>query len=259
MKKRQLLNTLFVAVAVTFSYAQDAKQLISESIEAIGGKDNFYNLGNVNYDLEYRAPNGGLTLIAHETYVFDGELSHATYKEHTLLGANGTKVVEGYDGTNAWVTLNGTLSTEQQPNGVARFLRKTNYYWFAMLFKLLDPGVNHEYMGEKTVNGKPYDLIKMTFGDAVGDAQDTYVLYINKDTKLIDQFLFTVVGFGVTTPNLMLVEYETVNGIKIPSKRKYIQSDWDGNIGEGEFTITNWTNITFNTDIDTSIFQKPTE
>lgn len=247
----------FFTMAITLQ-AQDAEEIINETVEALGGKQHFFGLKNVNYDLEYRAPNGGLTLLAHETYVFHKELSTATYTEHTLLGKNG-KVVEGYDGTNAWVTFDGKLSTDQQANGVARFLRKTNYYWFAMFFKLQGEGVNLEYTGSKTMNGKAYNLIKVTFGDGIGDAQDTYVLYINKATKLIDQFLFTVVGFGVTEPNLMQVEYETVDGIKIPSKRKYIQSNWNGEIKGKEWTITNWTNIKFNTPVDKSIFNTPSK
>ena len=57
------------------------------------------------------------------------------YTKHSMLGANG-KVEDGFDGKNAWIKFNGQLSDDEQANGVARFLRKTNYYWFAMFFKL---------------------------------------------------------------------------------------------------------------------------
>ncbi len=253
--KKTTLSILLAAMSI-IATAQTAKELVAQAIEATGGKQNFYNLGNVNYDLEYRTPpgKGATTLIAHETYVFDGELSHATYTEHSLTGANG-KVVEGYDGKAAWVTFDGKLSNDKQANGVARFLRKTNYYWFTMFFKLLDEGLNYEKLSDKKLNNKSYNRVKITFGDKVGDAQDTYVLYINKETKMIDQFLFTVVAFGLTEPNLMTFEYETINGIKIPSKRKYIQADWEGNIKGKAHTITNWTNIKFNTDVDTALFK----
>ncbi len=254
MKKTILL--LLLMTASLFATAQTAKELVAQSIEAIGGKQNFYNLGNVNYDLEYRTPAGknATTLIAHETYVFDGELSHAIYKEHSITGANG-KVIEGYNGKDAWVTFDGKLSNDKQANGVARFLRKTNYYWFTMFFKLLDDGINYEKLSDQKINNTDYNRVKITFGDKVGDAQDTYVLYINKQTKMIDKFLFTVVAFGLTEPNLMTFEYETINNIKIPSKRKYIEADWEGNIKGKTHTITNWTNIKFNTDIDKTLFE----
>ncbi|WP_281986759.1 DUF6503 family protein [Aquimarina aggregata] len=253
MKKNAIT---FLATMLAFSsYAQDPKLLISEMMDALGGKENFYNKGNVTYAYEYADPNSKTNLRGQETYVFDKELSHASYTEHSLLGAAG-KVVEGYDGKDAWVTINGTLSSDEKANGIARFLRKTNYYWFAMFFKLLDDGVHQEFTGTKNINGKEYNIVKITFGDKIGDVQDTYILYINKETKLVDQFLFTVVGFGITEPNLMIYEYETIDGIKIATKRKYIAANWEGEVVGKQHAITNWTNIKFKTDIDKSIFIK---
>lgn len=128
-----------------------------------------------------------------------------------------------------------------------------------MYFKLLDQGLNYEYLGSKNVDGKDYDLVKVTFGKNIGDAQDIYVFYINQKTKLIDQFLFTVVGFGFSPekPFLMKLGYETVNGIQIASNRKYINADWNGNIVGKNWTTTDWTNIKFNNAIDEVIFEKP--
>ncbi|MEL6918897.1 MAG: hypothetical protein AAFO99_14355 [Bacteroidota bacterium] len=247
--------TLFITVT---GVAQDGKQLVAEMIEAAGGKQNFYELNNVTYDYEYRNSVIPITLVNHETYVFDKELSYAAYTEHSMSGANGEKVIEGYDGTETWVMIDGKLTDNEQANGFAKFIRKTNYYWFAMFFKLLDDGVNHTFKGSKNVNGKEYNLVEIGFGKNIGEVQDTYLLYINKETKLIDQFLFTIRGFGIEDPHLMVMEYETIDGIKIASKRKYITTDWDGNIVGDQWITTNWTNIKFNTDIDKSKFQKPT-
>ena len=237
-----------------------AKETLNQAIEAIGGAQNFYNKKTVTYDYEYRAPEGpnAITLVGKETYMFDGERSYATFTTHSLTGTNG-KVVEGYNGTDAWVTFDGKVSDNEQANGVARFLRKTNYYWFTMFYKLLDPGVNQELLSDQTLNGKAYKRIKITFGDNVGDGQDTYVVYVNKETKLIEQFLFTIVGFGITDPFLMTFDYETVDGIKIPTRRRYIESDWDGNIKGEKYYITNWTNIKFGVELDKSLFEKAIE
>ncbi|MGH1339185.1 MAG: DUF6503 family protein [Aureispira sp.] len=250
------ITTLVIALSfISLATAQNAQQIVADMVQALGGKEAFYNLGNVTYDYEYRDPNTLMTLIGKETYVFDGELSSGQYTEHSLLGANG-KVVEGYDGKEAWVKFNGQLSTDEKANGVARFLRKTNYYWFAMFFKLQDEGLNLQHVGTKKVEGREYDLIKVTFESTIGDAQDTYLLYINKQTKLIDQFLFTVVSFGVTAPNLMKVHYETINGIKVPTERVYIGSNWDGEIIGEKWVTTYWKNVQFNTSIDPAIFTK---
>ena len=96
-------------------------------------------------------------------------------------------------------------------------------------------------------------MVKITFGENVGDAQDTYVLYINNKTKLIDQFLFTITAFGVTEPNLMRFKYETIDGIKIPTDRNYIKSNWDGEIVGEKAAITTWKNIEFG-NVDRSVF-----
>ena len=251
------IATIITVLTLTIGWSQDPAKLVSEMIETVGGKKAFYSLKNVQYDYEYRNPAAPMTLINHETHVFRNELSHAVYEEHSVSGPNGEKIVEGYDGNNAWVTVNGELSSDEQLNNMARFMRKTNYYWFTMFFKLLDPGVNQEYVGSKNVNGKSYDLVKITFGDNVGDAQDIYLLYINKSTGLVDQFLFTVMSFELKDPLLMVMEYETIDGIQIPSRRKYIQANWDGEIVGDQWTITNWTNIEFNSEINPDLFQSP--
>ncbi len=257
MKTKTVL-IYFLMILFTLSIkAQDAKQVISDMIETVGGKANFYKLKNVTYDYEYINPKAPMTLKSHETYVFHKEKSHAAYSTNTVTAPDGQKVVEGYDGTNAWVTMDGKLSNDEQANNFARFMRKTNYYWFSMFFKLLDDGVNHEYLGSKTVNGKAYDKVKITFGNNVGDAQDIYVLFINKETKLVDQFLFTVMSFQMAEPQLMVMEYVTIDGIQIGSKRKYIEADWEGNIKGKQWVTTNWSNIDFDTDVDISLFERP--
>ncbi len=255
--KKTILLLLFASFTTT-SISQTAKRIVIRTIKATGGKKNYYNLGNVNYDLEYRTPpgKGATTLVANETYVFDGERSHSAYKEHSILGGNGN-IVEGYNSEQAWVTFDGKISSDEKANGVAHFLRKTNYFWFSMIFKLLDDGVNHERLSDQKVNGENYYRVKITFDENVGDTQDTFVIYVNKRTKLIDQFLFTVVAFGLTEPNLMITDtYEIINNIKIPSKRKYVKSDWEGNINGEKYSFTNWTNIKFNNTIDNSLFEK---
>jgi len=255
MKKTFLTVTLSV-LALSGSIAQEGIKIISDMVKAVGGKENYFNKGGVSYNIEYNNPNTGIAFAGKETYVFDKELSSGIYSKHSLIAPNGGKVIEGFNGTDAWVKLNGQLLTDPKPNGVARFLRKTNYYWFSMLFKLQDTGVNLKHTGTASVEGRNYDLIKVTFGDTIGDAQDTYILYVNQRTLLVDQFLFTVVGFGVKDPFLMKLNYETVDGIKIPSERTYIEANWDGEIVGKKWTTTYWENIEFGIANDATLFNK---
>ena len=127
------------------------------------------------------------------------------------------------------------------------FSRPTNFYWFAMFQKLLDPGLTYEYLGEQTLDEKKYHIVKVGF-TSEAKPQDIYQLYINQESKLIDQFLFTVAEKGVMeTPLLMTVEYTEIDGLLIPSKRKYTLSNWKAEVlSTARWFEILWSDISFN-------------
>jgi hypothetical protein len=127
-----------------------------------------------------------------------------------------------------------------------------------MMFKLLDLGVSYKYEGPKRANGQVYDLVRIRFEAGVGDIQDTCLLYINKKTHLVDQFLFTVVDVGRTEHFLMKVNYEQIKGVKIPAFRSYAASNWEGEIKEGATWVDEISeDIKFNNGFDRSLFETP--
>ncbi|MCG8608375.1 hypothetical protein MJD09_25735 [bacterium] len=234
------------------------KSYVETMVDAVGGRDKFYALRDVEYEYTYRSK--GKEDISIERYAFDGELSWAKFakREAVLLPDVKGEIIQGYDGHVSWATLDGKLMEDPQALRLTDFLRKTNYYWFTMMFKLLDPGVNYAHKGTKTVDGIDYDLIEVTFNDGIGDAQDIYLLYINPETRLVDQFLFTVMDFGRKDPLLMKVEYEEVEGVKLPAKRRYVPANWEGVLAEDqEWTEEISTNIKFNNGFQKAMFGKP--
>lgn len=42
----------------------------------------------------------------------------------------------------------------------ADFLRKTNFYWFAMMHKLLDPGMTYERLSDRVADGVPLPVTR---------------------------------------------------------------------------------------------------
>lgn len=257
-------NFLFVLLALfaisatnQVSFAQTdakAKKMVEEMVNAVGGVENFYKLRDVKYDLNYDSPGDGPDVVGEERYIFDGELSQANLTEHGFLGMK--NISEGFDGQNFWVKHNGAPMNDEKAIGMATFLRKTNYYWFAMMFKMLDPGLNYKYLGEKKLGKQGYDVVEVTFDEQVGAVQDTYVLYINQDTHLVDQFLFTVMAMGAQDPFLMKVQYEEIDGIKVPSSRKYAKSTWDGTHDANTNWINvTWSNIEFNNGFERTAFK----
>ncbi|WP_394747529.1 hypothetical protein [Spongiimicrobium salis] len=253
--KNSIITLCLAIFTMSSISAQNPDKIVDNMIKELGGKKTFYGMKNITYDVEYKDPNTPMTLVSKEVYVFEKERSYAEYSKHSIFSKNG-KVTEAYDGENVWIKFDGKISYDKQANSMARFWRKTNYYWFAMFFKLQDEGVNLKHVGTKKIEGRDYDLIKVTFGNDIGDAQDTYILYVNKRTKLVDQLLFTVVAFGIKEPELYKFHYETINGIKIPTERVEISSNWEGEVVGKKWATTYWTNIRFNNNIDMAIFSK---
>ena len=231
------LPSNLIAEEKALSSDKQAVQLIKETMKALGGKDNFYDKKGVTYSYLYRAPNGEMDL-SQEDYIFDGEKSKATYVVHEKFVMPKSKgdVVQSYDGKKTTVTIGDKPVTDPKALQTAEFLRKTNYYWFTMMFKLLDQGSYLHYKGKRSLNGIKYDLVELTYADGVGDVSDIYLLYVNPTTKLIDTFLFTVLDFGLTDPLIMEVEYQTVDGITLPLKRRYTKANWDGKVLDDQWT-----------------------
>jgi len=242
-------SVLFLCLSATILWAADPdpRELIQQSVDAMGGRAAFYAKEGVRYTYTYRQSSGKKD-VSIETYRFRDELSQATYTHRDLLFPElKGKLVQIYDGKFTRTFLDGNAVTKPEVAARSDFLRKTNFYWLSMMFKLLDPGVIHTYAGQQTVGGIDYEKVKIGFEDGIGDVKDTYMVYIHPETKRIDFFLFTVMAFGIDQPLLMKVEYETIAGILLPTKRKYIKaSDWETRHDpDGEWIFAISTNIEF--------------
>lgn len=211
----------------------EGRELIERFAEKAGSYADLWAMKDVEYTYTYRDNATGKEDISTERYLFDGELSWAKYTTHEkfVFPDKDATPVQGFDGQTAWVTLDGRPVADQEAVGMAMFLRKTNFYWFAMMQKLLDPGTVHTHRGTREYNGVTYDLVELSFDVPEGTPADKYVLYVNPETHLIDAFLFTVVDFGmVDNPPLMEVEYETFGDVMLPVTRRYTTSNWDGEV-----------------------------
>lgn len=247
-------------VAVPVEAERDARTLVKFMVEAVGGTERLRALKDVEYEYTYLQPDGKKD-VSLERYIFDGELSWAKYltREAFVAPQLEGELVQGFDGSESWATLNGSLIDDPNLNKINDFMRKTNFYWFTMMFKLLDPGINYKRLPSRVVNGVEYDVVEVFFEEGVGDAQDTYVLYVNPVTHLIDQFLFTVMDFGMSQPLLMVVKYAEVDGLKLPTARSYVASDWEGNIRGDKWTAEISDKIRFGNDFTKVQFQRPSQ
>ncbi|PZX53108.1 hypothetical protein LV84_03315 [Algoriphagus ratkowskyi] len=232
-------------------------ELVYEMVQKVGDFSSLADKKSVKYTYTYVTADGG-TDISQEKYLFDGEYSYGRYTTHerTLPQFEGD-IEQGFNGTEYWLKHNGEVISDEEALARVKFNRPTNYYWFTMMQKLLDPGINYEYIGERPINNKEYHIVKITFDSPDDKPTDTYQLYIDKETSIVDQFLFTVVDFGVEeTPYLMLLDYEKIDGLLIPTKRKYKASTWNADLSDEGWITVNWTDIKFDTGITKEDFEK---
>lgn len=239
------------------TFQNKGHEVVYNMVQKVGNYDSLAQLKDVVYTYTYQTPDGKADVTT-EKYIFDGELSYGLYKQHerTFPDLEGP-FEQGYDGKEYWLKHNGEILNDTTMLKRVAFSRPTNFYWFTMFQKLLDPGLTYEYLGEKTVNEANYDVVNITFESNNGKPTDIYQIYINQNTLLVDQFLFTVADFGVMEiPFLMTLEYENVDGLLIPTKRKYKKSTWDAEVTDQPWINVTWTDIAFNNGLSKEDFTK---
>jgi len=216
-----LFLTLLCTCGLAQLSGQDAHVLLNETVDAVGGMDALHRLKDVSFT--YRNYRGE----SQERYLFDGEISWGK-----SMTKDGKTRIQFFDGENVKVWIDGEETMEEQELKSALFTRKTNYYWLAMIQKMSDPGLVYTYGGKRMYEGIEYDLLDVTFEDGVGVAKDRYLLYVNPYTKLVDQFLFTVVAAGRETPILMKYTYDTFpGGVKLPVvAQSHAAINWEGEL-----------------------------
>lgn len=240
----------------TQSFKNKGHELVYNLVEKVGNHKALWSKKDVVYTYSYTTPDSKSD-VSTEKYFFNGELSYGAYQKHerTLTDLTG-QIEQGYDGQKFWLKNNGEIINDTTALKRVAFNRPTNFYWFTMFQKLLDPGLNYEYLSEETIEDNTYDLVKVSF-ETKGDLPtDIYQLFINKETGLVDQFLFTVADFGVIEkPFLMKLEYEQIDGLLIPTKRHYKTSTWNAKVSKDPWIEVTWTDIKFNNGLSKDDFK----
>ncbi|TRX59067.1 hypothetical protein FNH22_11100 [Fulvivirga sp. M361] len=236
----------------------DVSSIIKAVEMAAGSWDKLWEQKDVEFNYQYLQADGKKD-ISVERYIFDNEASWARYTTHevnVMPDAEG-EVIQSFNGESASASMDGKIMEDPAAVGLADFLRRANYFWFTMNFKLGNPGTRHEYMGQETVNGKTYDKVSVSYhAEAVGKPQnDVYIVYVNPETKLIDRFLFSLPAFGVNDPVLLMeVGYSDINGLKLPTNRNVYMPNEQGEYPETPSLRQISENVKFNNGFSTEDF-----
>lgn len=238
-------------------YSTDNPQSILAAIEySHGGWGDLWKKKDVQYTYNYHSTDANKTDISTERYIFNSEASYGHYTKHEINVMPGVagEVTQCFDGKETVVLVDGTKSTNQQANVVGDFLRKANYFWFVMPYKLNDEGTITTYIGQEELNGTIYDKLNVTYDPTITgkEQNDIYILYVNPKTKLIDRFYFSLPFMGVNEPLIIAdYEYKDVEGQMIATKRSYYMPSENG-YAESPNLVQTLTDITFNNGFTTA-------
>jgi hypothetical protein len=243
---------LFAAIFVLSSgLAQtDSKsaQLIDALVAVNGGYEKLASKKDVQFTYIYDTFDKGRD-VSTERHIFNGEHSWGSYKEHkrnVLPDKKGLAVQSLVNGKPS-LSLDAIEITAEKALGGTVFLRKVNFYWFTMMYKLKDPGTNYKHLGTEEINGIMYDKVSLMYNADVTkkEKNDEYILYFNPKTHLIDLFFFSLPDWGIFAPIIkMTLDYDVVDGLYISTVRKsYMPNDKGEYQLNGEYTFKD---ITFN-------------
>lgn len=130
--------------------------------------------------------------------------------------SDGTLLV--FDGKDAWVSP--STSDFQR----ARYHLRAWPYFLAAAFKLRDPGVRFEDLGERELAGKAYSAARLTFLEGAGDTPDNWMIaYRDPETNRLAAMAF-IDAYGKSLAEaerdpraIVFSDWVTVDGATLPS------------------------------------------
>ena len=226
---KSTLASILVACVITLSInAQNTDTKSAELLDALEAVNGGYKTLAAKKDVQFHYVYDNFDKgkdVSTERHIFHGEHSWASYERHDLNVMPGIKgtAMQSYVDSKPALTLDGRAITDPEAIGGTIFLRKVNFYWFTMMYKLKDPGTNYKYLGTEKIGDITYDKVSLIYDANITKKKknDEYILYFNPHTHLVDQFYFSLPDWGIEKPILkMTLTYEKVDGILVSTIRK---------------------------------------
>lgn len=233
--------------------SSEGGRLVLRAIEAHGGLDRWFATPTSSFGWEYSNEELG--------YRFRSEMvvhnrSRLAYHEMTHLGTPDDR--RPFEGRMAWDGERAWFSPADSTRVNARFWALSGYYFEMIPFVFADPGVRYEKLPSEELDGETYDMVKVSFEPGVGDADDYYVTYVDRETGLVRAVRYVVTFGGRPAGDETLFYYDdyvTVDGLTVPTRfRGYGFADGE----RGEFRNEAWADeIDFSVPFDTARLERP--
>ena len=232
--------------------ASPAGQTIARAIEAHGGLAHWYAQGPLKFRFTYE-PLDPQKTKRDTVQIVDTWSARA---RHTSPDDPSTQF--GWDGQRAW-------TTDEALEITPRFWALTPYYFVAVPFVFADEGVHLERAGEQVFEEKTYEVIKVTFGEGVGDApEDYYMVYVDRQSGRVGgvRYIVSYPGFfpeGGHTPEKWMAYdgVQEVDGIKFPQTFRTFAWDEKAQAAGELVTRTSLTEVSFEPATKASFFDMP--
>jgi hypothetical protein len=206
---------------------REAGRVVLRAIEAHGGWEAWMNARSADYQWEYPESDPKKPW-ARARVRLDLHGGRARIEE----AASGW--VHGWDGREAW-----SDPADAPVETPARFLTRTEHYWFGLPWKLADEGVRLELLEDEERGGRKFRRVRVTYAEGAGDTpQDWYIYYFDAETGLLGHAVFIVSYFGLEPGRADYApaygewsEYVEAGGLKVASLRRF--ASWnDGKPGD---------------------------
>ena len=174
-----------------------AETLAEAMAEAMGGRDAYANTHYLRFDWTVVRDGEEVRRMAHLWDCHTGRYrvewrTREGAQVQVLFNINDANDRESSREGRAWkngaeVTAAGELNPLLK-SAYGRFINDS--YWLLMPWKLRDPGVNLEHLGEKEVDGKKYEVLHVSFGEVGLTPGDQYWAFVNPETKMMERWAY---------------------------------------------------------------------
>lgn len=196
-----------------------SRVIIDRAIAYAGGEEAWLEKKTLSFDKISTSYDSAGKIIRELEQHFD-YMMQPEFRAKVTYMINDTSITLIHDGQKARKFYNDKISNEQKDIDQAWNASFGSQYVMCMPYKLTDPGIKAEYVGEVTlVNGAPAQVIKTAYMKGSGSNPDhIWYYYFEPGTgKLLANSLNGKDNYWDYTH---YQEFETVNGLKLPSVRK---------------------------------------
>nr|MBI1231499.1 hypothetical protein [Cytophagales bacterium] len=204
--------SLFALLSLACESKTEAEKIIDKAIAAHGGKAYerakiSFDFRNISYEI-FKSPS---------SFEYSREFSDSTGLVRDVLNNAGFQR-----------TVNGNPVTlpEDRVKAFSNSVNSVAYFAF-LPYGLNDPAVSKTLVGDATLEGKDYHLIKVTFAEEGGgeDFDDEFLYWINKETYRIDYIAYTYHTDGGGVRLRKAINTHEVEGLVFQDYENYKPAD----------------------------------